>query len=110
MKLSVVFLLIIFLYSNGFTQEKSAIQLANERFPMLKVCEQAGEEMLCGRLEVFENREMSKGRKISIDVIVAPSFEVKPPKIAFLYHLGGPGGSNKFMSCYFSKRGKSKKF
>jgi pimeloyl-ACP methyl ester carboxylesterase len=59
----------------------------------LKPCKVAGveEELLCGKLSVFENRKSRAGRKIDLNVIVLPALE-PDAKDAPLFDLqGGPG-------------------
>jgi len=59
----------------------------------LKPCKVPGvdEEVLCGRLTVFENRQTRSGRKIDLNVVVLPALE-QPPREDPLFDLaGGPG-------------------
>jgi pimeloyl-ACP methyl ester carboxylesterase len=61
--------------------------------PPLKPCKLQGieEELLCGRLSVFENRQSRSGRKIDLNVVVMPALEAGQ-KDAPLFNLeGGPG-------------------
>ncbi len=45
----------------------------------------------CAKLEVFENRELKSGRKISLNIVVLPaSARIKEPDPIFLF-AGGPG-------------------
>jgi pimeloyl-ACP methyl ester carboxylesterase len=59
----------------------------------LKPCKVQGvdEELLCGKLPVFENRKSRSGRKIDLNVVVLPALE-QGQKDAPLFDLqGGPG-------------------
>ncbi|MDT7777717.1 MAG: hypothetical protein QOC99_229 [Acidobacteriota bacterium] len=59
----------------------------------LKPCKIQGieEEILCGKLSVFENRKSLSGRKIELNVVVLPALD-QGPKDAPLFDLqGGPG-------------------
>jgi pimeloyl-ACP methyl ester carboxylesterase len=59
----------------------------------LKPCKVQGmdEELLCGKLSVFENRKTRAGRKIDLNVVVLPALE-PGEKDAPLFDLqGGPG-------------------
>lgn len=49
------------------------------------------EEVLCGTLEVFENRTVGSGRKISLNVIVVPSLLTEPTDAPLFFFEGGPG-------------------
>ncbi len=51
------------------------------------------EKVLCGNLEVFENRTSKRGRKIAIKIVVFPA--TGPDKAAdpLFYFAGGPGSS-----------------
>ncbi|HZS44139.1 MAG TPA: alpha/beta fold hydrolase [Blastocatellia bacterium] len=51
------------------------------------------EEVKCGKLEVFENRETKSGRKISISVVVLPALTDKPAADPVFFLAGGPGQS-----------------
>ncbi|MCA1639300.1 MAG: hypothetical protein LC768_13360, partial [Acidobacteria bacterium] len=51
------------------------------------------QKVLCGKYEVFENRALKKGRKISLKVVVFPATgQNKAPDPVF-YIAGGPGSS-----------------
>ncbi|MCU1266418.1 MAG: alpha/beta hydrolase [Acidobacteria bacterium] len=59
----------------------------------LKPCKLSGvdEELLCGKLSVFENRRTHKGRKISLNVVVLPALESKNKQAPLFDLAGGPG-------------------
>src|SRR5687768_10040942 len=50
-------------------------------------------EAKCGTLEVFENRDTRKGRKIPINVVVLPASGSKRDPDALFYFPGGPGSA-----------------
>lgn len=68
--------------------------LAAKRLPLLKPCFVPGveESLLCGTLEVWENREAASGRKIGLKVVVVPATREKPPNDPVVILAGGPGG------------------
>jgi pimeloyl-ACP methyl ester carboxylesterase len=69
--------------------QPSAIKL------LLQPCKPEGfaDSVKCGRYEVFENRQTRKGRKISLNIVVAPATgKVREPD-PFIYIPGGPGSS-----------------
>jgi len=70
-------------------------RLAAERLPALEICrpEGAEEDMLCGTLEVWEDREARSGRKIGLHVIVVPARTAEPEPDPFVPVAGGPGDS-----------------
>jgi pimeloyl-ACP methyl ester carboxylesterase len=73
-------------------QEQSASPPSSTTSP-LKPCKVQGvdEELLCGRLSVFENRKTRAGRKLDLNVVVLPALE-PGEKDAPLFDLqGGPG-------------------
>lgn len=60
---------------------------------LLKPCRVANvdNEVKCGTLEIFENRETQQGRKISLNIVVLPAIaRIKEPDPVFLF-AGGPG-------------------
>jgi pimeloyl-ACP methyl ester carboxylesterase len=50
-------------------------------------------EGLCGKYEVFENRQIKSGRKIALNIMVLPSLAEKPASDPFFALAGGPGQS-----------------
>jgi len=69
--------------------------LAAERLPALETCrpEGAEEDMLCGTLRVWEDREARAGRKIDLYVIVVPARTAEPLPDPVVPVAGGPGDS-----------------
>jgi Predicted hydrolases or acyltransferases (alpha/beta hydrolase superfamily) len=87
----IFFFFVLYLFGVGLASARMNASIS--RFPAdLKPCRPAGvaEELLCGKLTVFENREAKKGRTINLNIVVLPS--VGKPKYIPLFDLeGGPG-------------------
>src|SRR5947207_14899420 len=62
----------------------------------LKPCRLDGidEELFCGKLTVFENRETRTGRTIDLNVVVLPAFDQKTKAEPMFTLAGGPGASS----------------
>src|SRR5262249_34211572 len=62
----------------------------------LKPCrlEGIGEELFCGKLTVFENRETHTGRTIDLNIVVLPAFDQKTKAEPLFDLAGGPGASS----------------
>ena len=74
----------------------------------LNPCRLAGiaEELLCGKLTVFENRETRTGRKIDLNVVVLPAFD-QTTKAEPLFDLaGGPGAASTDGARFYATDGK----
>jgi pimeloyl-ACP methyl ester carboxylesterase len=75
----------------------------------LKPCELPGpepgktEKVLCGQIEVFENRSSKKGRKIPIKIVVFPAIGAKKEPDPLFYIPGGPGSSATEDAPYVAK-------
>ena len=65
----------------------------------LKPCRLEGinEELFCGKLTVFENRETRSGRMIDLNVVVLPAFDQKAKAEPLFDLAGGPGASSAFL-------------
>lgn len=50
-------------------------------------------EGLCGKYEVYENRQLHSGRKIAFDIMVLPALADKPAADPWFALAGGPGQS-----------------
>jgi pimeloyl-ACP methyl ester carboxylesterase len=77
--------------ARAWQEQTAPLRTANP--PGLKPCKVPGvdEELLCGKLSVFENRRSRSGRKIDLNVVVLPALE-PGEKDAPLFDLqGGPG-------------------
>ena len=74
----------------------------------LKPCRLPGirEELLCGKLTVFENRETRTGRTIDLNIVVLPAFDQKN-KVEPLFDLaGGPGAASTSAADFYAGPGK----
>ena len=62
----------------------------------LKPCPVAGvdEELLCGKLTVFENREKHTGRTIDLNIVVLPALDQKSKAEPLFDLAGGPGAAS----------------
>lgn len=69
--------------------------LALGRLPALERCTRPNveEALLCGSLEVPEDRSLPEGRTLSLDVVVVPAQGASPPEDAVFLFEGGPGGA-----------------
>ena len=74
----------------------------------LKPCRVAGidEELLCGKLTVFENREMRSGRTIDLNIVVLPAFDQKNKAEPLFDLAGGPGASSTDAAGFYAGPGK----
>ena len=74
----------------------------------LKPCRLAGidEELFCGKLAVFENREARTGRKIDLNVVVLPAFDQKTKAEPLFDLAGGPGASSTDRAEFYAGPGK----
>jgi pimeloyl-ACP methyl ester carboxylesterase len=75
----------------------------------LQPCKPPGldDELLCGKLTVFENRETRSGRTIDLNVAVVPALEPSSPAEAPLFDLaGGPGVASTGAADFYAKDGK----
>jgi len=79
--------------------EKSAAPdwtaLAAARLPLLEPCQVPGveETVLCGTLEVREDRSRTDGRRIGLHAVVLPAHVETPPADPITVFAGGPGGA-----------------
>ena len=64
------------------------------------------EDLLCGTLNVFENRQTQTGRKIDLNIVVLPAFDQKT-KAEPLFHLeGGPGDAATNVADFYATAGR----
>ena len=96
----VVFLLI---YASGCAKHRPTGGLAK-----LKPCRLDGidEELLCGSLTVFENRQTRTGRTIDLNVVVLPAFDQKTKAEPLFDLAGGPGASSVEGAGFYAGPGK----
>lgn len=88
---------ILFLYAAfGYYLENFFSGPDKSPYSNLKPCQLPGVagELLCGKLSVFENREMKSGRKININVVVMPALEANPGPDPIFILAGEPGMPN----------------
>ena len=82
------------------------------RFPgglaKLNQCRLEGinEQLLCGKLSVFENRETRVGRKIDLNVVVLPAFDQKTKEEPLFDLEGGPGAAATDTAMFYATDGK----
>ena len=74
----------------------------------LKPCRVAGvdEELLCGKLTVFENRKTRSGRTIDLNVVVLPAFDQKDKAEPLFDLAGGPGDASTGGAAFYAGPGK----
>jgi pimeloyl-ACP methyl ester carboxylesterase len=96
----VVFLSI---YASGCAKHRPTGGLAK-----LKPCRLDGidEELLCGKLTVFENRQTRTGRTIELNVVVLPAFDQKTKAEPLFDLAGGPGASSTGGAAFYAGPGK----
>jgi pimeloyl-ACP methyl ester carboxylesterase len=64
------------------------------------------EQLFCGKLTVFENREMRTGRKIELNVVVLPAFDQKTKAEPWFDLAGGPGAASTDAARFYTTFGK----
>jgi len=74
----------------------------------LKPCRAEGtdEELLCGKLTVFENRETRTGRTIDLNIVVLPAVNQKTKAEPVFDLAGGPGASSAEAAGFYAGPGK----
>jgi pimeloyl-ACP methyl ester carboxylesterase len=74
----------------------------------LKACRVTGvdEELLCGKLTVFENRETRSGRTIDLNIVVLPAFDQKNKAEPLFDLAGGPGEAATGAADFYAAPGK----
>jgi pimeloyl-ACP methyl ester carboxylesterase len=74
----------------------------------LKPCRSAGidEQLLCGKLTVFENRETRTGRTIDLNIVVLPAIDQKNKAEPLFDLAGGPGASSADGAGFYAGPGK----
>lgn len=79
---------------------------ASTRLP-LQICEIDGieEPLLCGVLEVPEDRREAGGRSVPISIVVIPAKSPNPERLAWIEHPGGPRYSTVASAGYFAEGG-----
>lgn len=74
----------------------------------LKKCRLEGieEELFCGKLSVFENRETRTGRKIDLNIVVLPAFDQKTKAESLFDLAGGPGAASTDAAGFYASEGR----
>jgi len=74
----------------------------------LKQCRLEGieEELFCGKLSVFENRETRTGRKIDLNIVVLPAFDQKTKAEPLFDLAGGPGAASTDAASFYASEGR----
>jgi pimeloyl-ACP methyl ester carboxylesterase len=92
--------------SAGCHKQETSAEKAKARGP-LQPCKLPGidQELLCGKLTVFENREKRAGRTIDLKVVVLPALDGNRTE-APLFHLeGGPGVAATGVADFYAGEG-----
>jgi pimeloyl-ACP methyl ester carboxylesterase len=97
----VVFLLI---HEGGCAKRRLPGELSK-----LKPCRLPGidEELFCGKLTVFEDREKRAGRTIDLNVVVLPAFDQEQKAQPLFDLAGGPGASSVDAAGFYAGPGKA---
>src|SRR3977135_2489788 len=88
-------LIFLAVWGGGCDKSKTSAKRLTHRGP-LQPCKLPGidEELLCGKLTVFENRVTRSGRTIDLNVVVVPALEPSSPAETPMFDLaGGPGAA-----------------
>jgi len=77
-------------------------------FSRLRPCRLAGidEELFCGKLTVFENRQTRIGRTIDLNVVVLPAFDPKNKAEPLFDLAGGPGVAATSRAIFYATEGR----
>src|ERR1043166_3474420 len=76
-------------------------------FGPLRPCKVPGiyEELLCGKLTVFENRATRTGRTIDLYVVVLPALDGNHTETPLFHMEGGPGVAATGAAYFYAKEG-----
>jgi pimeloyl-ACP methyl ester carboxylesterase len=74
----------------------------------LKWCRLAGidEQLLCGKIRVFENRRTRIGRTIDLNIVVLPALDQKTKTEPVFDLAGGPGVASTSAAAFYATEGK----
>src|SRR5204863_1664709 len=64
------------------------------------------EQLFCGKLTVFENRETRTGRTIDLNLVVLPAFDQKSKAEPLFDLAGGPGAASTSAADFYTGPGK----
>jgi pimeloyl-ACP methyl ester carboxylesterase len=94
---------VFFLVSLGGCLKRPAMETGK-----LKPCRLPGveEELLCGKLTVFENRQTRRGRTIPLNVVVLPALDPKKKEEPLFDLAGGPGAASTDSAPFYAGEGK----
>ncbi len=69
------------------------------------MCESSwgSDSILCGKYEVFENRDLAGSRKISLNIIVVPALSENPEPDPIFFFDGGPGVAATGAAYFFAE-------
>ena len=83
------------------------VQPNSTRSP-LKPCKIDGveEELLCGKLTVFENRKSRSGRTIDLNIVVLPALDSRSKDDPLFDLAGGPGLAATGAASFYAEEGK----
>jgi pimeloyl-ACP methyl ester carboxylesterase len=75
----------------------------------LKPCRLPGidEELLCGKLTVFEDREKRTGRTIDLNIVVLPALDQNTKAEPLFDLAGGPGAASTGAAMFYANEGKA---
>ena len=94
---------LFFLDASGYAKHRLPGGLSK-----LKPCRLVGidEELFCGKLTVFENRETRSGRTINLNIVVLPALDQKTKAEPLFDLAGGPGASSVDRADFYAGPGK----
>src|SRR5215510_8718600 len=75
----------------------------------LRSCRSPGikEELLCGKLTVFENRKTRTGRTIDLNIVVLPALDQKAKAEPLFDLAGGPGAASTDAANFWAGPGRA---
>src|SRR6266702_8386064 len=93
----------LLIYAGGCARHPMPAGLSN-----LKPCRVEGvnDELLCGKLTVFENRQTRIGRTIDLSLVVLPALDQKAKAEPLFDLAGGPGASSADGAGFYAGPGK----
>jgi pimeloyl-ACP methyl ester carboxylesterase len=92
--------LLCFFALGGCGHRQDSSKLGSCRLPGI------GEELLCGKLTVFENRQTRSGRTIDLNIVVLPAFDQKGKTEPLFDLAGGPGIASTSAAIFYATEGK----
>jgi pimeloyl-ACP methyl ester carboxylesterase len=88
--------LLFFLALEGCGHRQDSSKLKPCRLPGI------GEELLCGKFTVFENRQTRTGRTIDLNIVVMPAFDPKNKAEPLFDLAGGPGVASTSAAMFYA--------